>query len=198
MFIKASKFEKLIKTAYKDSRLHVGDDGENFLAAGAGWSMAMREDLMPKELKAAVIKYVGRMPCPGEYFLALEEGDQAEVPGAFIGKTDTRDMPYAEATHLAYIRNGVLFNIFQSVTENRDFMVPAQLVDLIDEPVIDTWDGELRITGPYMDIRTRQIIVQNDRMQLRLLMAIPEDAEVEMLRYLAGTDLNSYGKEEKA
>ena len=46
-----------------------------------------------------------------------------------------------------------------------------------------------------MDIRTRQIIVQNDRMQLRLFMAIPEDAEVEVLRYLAGTDLNSYGEE---
>ena len=196
MFIKASKFEKLIKTAYKDSRLHVGDDGVNFLAAGAGWSMAMRGDLMPKELKAAVIKYVGRMPCPGEYFLALEEGDQAEVPGAFIGKTDTRDMPYAEATHLAYIRNGVLFNIFQSVTENRDFMVPAQLVDVIDESVIDTWDGELKIAGPYLDIRNRQIIVQNDRMQLRLFISPTEGAEAELLNYLARTDLNSFGKEE--
>ena len=141
MFIKASKFEKLIKTAYKDSRLHVGNDGVNFLAAGAGWSMAMREDLMPKELKAAVIKYVGRMPDAEEYFLALEDGDQTEVPGAFIGKVDTRDMPYAEATRLVYMREGMLLNIFQAATESRTFMVQAQLVDLIDESVIDTWDG---------------------------------------------------------
>lgn len=197
MFIKPSKFEKLIKTAYKDSRLHVGNDDVNFLAAGAGWSVAMREDLMPKELKAVVIKYVGRMPDREEYFLALEDGDQAEVPGAFIGKIDTRDMPYAEATYLAYIRNGVLFNIFQSVTENRDFMVQSQLVDVIDESVVDTWDGELKIAGPYLDIRNRQIIVQNDRMQLRLFISPTEAAEAELLNYLAGTDLNSFGKEKE-
>ena len=81
MFIKPSKFEKLIKTAYKGGRLHVGNDGENFLAAGAGWSMSMRKDLIPKELRAIIIKYVGRMPDVDEYFLALEDGDQTEVPG---------------------------------------------------------------------------------------------------------------------
>lgn len=198
MFIKANRFEKIIKTAYKGSRLHVGNDGVNFLASGAGWALSMKEDLMSKELKAAVIKYVGRMPCPGEYFLALEEGDQTEVPGAFIGEADTRNLPYAEATRLAVIREDALLNIFQAVTKNRVFMVLAQLVDLIDESVIDTWDGELRITGPYMDVRNRQIIVQNDRMQLRLFMTVPEDTETELLNYLGKTDLNSYDEEEKA
>lgn len=196
MFIKPSKFEKLIKTAYKDNRLHVGNDGENFLAAGAGWSIAMKEYLMPKEMKAAVIKYVGRMPEREEYFLALEEGDQEEVPGAFIGKEDIKDLPYAEPTRLAYICHGTLFNIFQSISSDRDFMVRAQLVDVIDESVIDTWDGELKIAGPYLDIRNRQIIVQNDRMQLRLFISPTEGAEAELLNYLARTDLNSFGKEE--
>lgn len=198
MFIKANRFEKIIKTAYKGSRLHVGNDGVNFLASGAGWALSMKEDLMSKELKAVVIKYVGRMPAPEEYFLALEEGDQTEVPGAFIGKVDTRNLPYAEATRLAVIREEALLNIFQAVTENRVFMVLAQLVDLIDESVIDTWDGELRITGPYMDVRNRQIIVQNDRMQLRLFMTVAEDTETELLDYLGKTDLNSYDEEEKA
>lgn len=198
MFIKANRFEKIIKTAYKGSRLHVGNDGVNFLASGAGWALSMKEDLMSKELKAVVIKYVGRMPCPGEYFLALEEGDQTEVPGAFIGKADTRNLPYAEATRLAVIREDALLNIFQAVTENRVFMILAHLVDLIDESVIDTWDGELRITGPYMDVQNRQIIVQNDRMQLRLFMTVPEDTETELLNYLGKTDLNSYDEEEKA
>lgn len=198
MFIKANRFEKIIKTAYKGSRLHVGNDGVNFLASGAGWALSMKEDLMSKELKAVVIKYVGRMPCSGEYFLALEEGDQTEVPGAFIGKADTRNLPYAEATCLAVIREDALLNIFQAVTENRVFMVLAQLVDLIDESVIDTWDGELRIAGPYMDVRNRQIIVQNDRMQLRLFMTVPEDTETELLNYLGKKDLNSYDEEEKA
>lgn len=198
MFIKANRFEKIIKTAYKGSRLHVGNDGVNFLASGAGWALSMKEDLMSKELKAVVIKYVGRMPDPDEYFLALEEGDQTEVPGAFIGKADTRNLPYAEATRLAVIREDALLNIFQAVTENRVFMVLAQLVDLIDESVIDTWDGELRITGPYMDVRNGQIIVQNDRMQLRLFMTVPEDTETELLDYLGKTDLNSYDEEEKA
>lgn len=198
MFIKANRFEKIIKTAYKGSRLHVGNDGVNFLASGAGWALSMKEDLMSKELKAVVIKYVGRMPDPEEYFLALEEGEQTEVPGAFIGKADTRDLPYAEATRLAVIREDALLNIFQAVTENRVFMVLAQLVDLIDESVIDTWDGELRITGQYMDVRNRQIIVQNDRMQLRLFMTVPEDTETELLNYLGKTDLNSYDEEEKA
>ena len=196
MFIKPSKFEKLIKTAYKDSRLHVGNDGENFLAAGAGWSMAMKEHLIPKELKAIIIKYVGYMPDPQECFLALEEGDQAEVPGAFIGKENVKDMPFAEATHLAYIRNGVLFNIFQGATETRDFMIKASMIDLIDESEIDVQDGELRIRGPYLDLAGNQIIVENDRMQLRLFISSPDPAGAELLEYLEKADLNSFGKDE--
>lgn len=196
MFIKASKFEKLIKTAYKDNRLHVGNDGEYFLAAGAGWSMAMKEHLIPKELKAIIIKYVGYMPDPQECFLALEEGDQAEVPGAFIGKENVKDMPFAEATHLAYIRNGVLFNIFQGATENRDFMIKASMIDLIDESEIDVQDGELKIRGPYLDLAGNQIIVENDRMQLRMFISSQDPAGAELLEYLEKADLNSFGKDE--
>ena len=196
MFIKASKFEKLIKTAYKDNRLHVGNDGEYFLAAGAGWSMAMKEYLMPKEMKAAVIKYVGRMPEREEYFLALEEGDQEEVPGAFIGKEDIKDLPYAEPTHLAYICHGTLFNIFQSISSDRDFMVRASTIDMIDESEIDVQDGELKLTGPYLDLAGNQIIVENDRMQMRLYISEPDAAEAELLGYLEKVDLNSFGEEE--
>ena len=196
MFIKPSKFEKLIKTAYKDNRLHVGNDGENFLAAGAGWSMAMKEHLIPKELKAIIIKYVGYMPDPQECFLALEEGDQAEVPGAFIGKENVKDMPFAEATRLAYIRNGVVFNIFQSVSKTKDFMIQASLIDLIDESEIDDQDGELRIRGPFLDLAGNQIIVENDRMQLRLFISSPDPAGAELLEHLEKTDLNSFGEEE--
>lgn len=195
MFIKPSKFEKLIKAAYKGGRLHIGHDGKNFLAAGAGWSAAMKEELMPKELKAVVIKYVGRMPDPEEYFLALEDGDQTEVPGAFIGKEETADLPFAEATHLAYVRGDILFNIFQSVKGDYDFMVMAALVDLIDESVLDEWDGELRVRGPYLDRYNNQIVMENDRMQLRLFIASAEEAEAELLDYLKDIDLNSFGTE---
>lgn len=195
MFIKATKFKRLIKEAYKGGRLHVGNDGVNFLAAGAGWSLAMKEGLMPKELKAAVIEYVGRMPDEQEYFLALEDGDQTEVAGAFIGKEETADLPFAEATHLAYVRGEALFNIFQSVNGDYDFMVMAALIDLIDESVIEEWDGELKIRGPYLDRNRNQIIVENDRMQLRLFIARMEEAEAELLDYLKDTDLNAFGEE---
>lgn len=196
MFIKPSKFEKLMKAAYKGGRLHVGNDGENFLAAGAGWSMSMKENLIPKELRAIIIKYVGRMPDIDEYFLALEDGDQTEVPGAFIGEEETSGLPFAEATHLAYIHGSSLFNIFQSVSDSYDFMVLASLVDAIDESMIEEWDGELKIRGPYLHRKGNQIIVENDRMQLRLFIERAEDAEAELLDYLAGADLNAFGEEE--
>lgn len=195
MFIKATKFKRLIKEAYKGGRLHVGNDGVNFLAAGAGWSLAMREELMPKELKAAVIEYVGHMPEPYEYFLALEDGDQAEVAGAFIGIEETAELPFAEATRLAYVRGKLMFNIFQSVKEEYDFMVSAPLVDMIDESVIEEADGELRIRGPYLDRRGNQIVVENDRMQLRLFISRMEDAELGLLDYLSAADLNSFAEE---
>ena len=195
MFIKPSKFEKLIKTAYKGGRLHVGNDGENFLAAGAGWSMSMRKDLIPKELRAIIIKYVGRMPDVDEYFLALEDGDQTEVPGAFIGEEETSGLPFAEATHLAYVRGNNLFNIFQSVSDGYDFMVLASLVDAVDESMIEEWDGELKIKGPYLHRKGNQIIVENDRMQLRLFIARTEDAEAGLMDFLAGADLNAFGEE---
>ena len=158
--------------------------------------MAMKEHLIPKELKAIIIKYVGYMPDPQECFLALEEGDQAEVPGAFIGKENVKDMPLAEATRLTYIRNGVAFNIFQSVSKTKDFMIRASLIDLIDESEIDDQDGELRIRGPFLDLTGNQIIVENDRMQLRLFISSPDSAGAELLEHLEKTDLNSFGEEE--
>ena len=158
--------------------------------------MAMKEHLMPKEMKAAVIKYVGRMPEREEYFLALEEGDQEEVPGAFIGKEDIKGLPYAEPTRLAYIRNGALFNIFQSISKNRDFMIRASMIDMIDESEIDVQDGELKLRGPYLDLAGNQIIVENDRMQMRLYISEPDVAEAELLGYLEKVDLNSFGEEE--
>ena len=197
MFIKPNKFEKLIKTAYKAGRLHVGNDGLNFLAAGAlggaGWSMAMEEELIPKELKAIIIKYVGRMPAKGEYFLALSDGDQAEVEGAFcIGEEDTKNLQYAEATHLVYVKMDHAFNIFQSVSEKYDFMIAAPLIDTIDESAIDEMDGELGISGPYLDRAGRQMIIENDRMQLRLFIQEPPDDEAEaLLDFLKEKDLNA-------
>lgn len=196
MFIKPSKFEKIIKTDYKRERLHVGNDGINFLAAGAGWSLAMVEDLMPKELKAVVIKYVGRMPEKYEYFLALAAGDQAEVAEAFvIGKENTKELTYAEATHLAYVDGSMLYNIFQSANDKYDFFINASLVDLIDETMIDLSDGETGISGPFLDRSGRQIIVENDRMQLRLFMrSLNNEYEEELLNYLKETDLNAFGE----
>ena len=196
MFIKPSKFEKLIKTAYKSGRLHVGNDGINFLAAGAGWSLAMEEELMPKELKAAVIKYVGRMPAKDEYFLALDDGDQAEVAGAFfIGEEDTKKFHYAEATHLAYIKGSVTYNIFQSASEKYDFVISADLINIIDESEIDDIDGELGISGPYLDRAGRQMIVENDRMQLRLFIPEPDDDIEALLDFLKEKDINALEEE---
>ena len=196
MFIKASKFEKLIKEAYKDGRLHVGNDGKRFLAAGAGWSLSMTEELMPKELKAVVIKYVGWTPVSGEYYLADPKGDQMETPGYFVGNIQTKEMGYAEMTKLAYLYRQELYYIGQSVREDRAFMVKACLVDMIDETVIEDYDGETRLLGPFIDFQGNQMIVENDRMQLRLFLLRPEEAEAELLCFLGKLDLNGLGKEE--
>ena len=195
MFIKASKFEKLIKEAYKDGRLHIGKEDEKFMASGAGWSLSMVEDLMPKEMRAAVIKYVGWMPENGDYYLAMPDGDQQEVPGAFIGVEDTRKLKYAEMTRLAYRDGKELFYIGQSVNEDRAFAVRADLIDMIDETEIDIKDGETKIVGPFIDFPGNQIIVENGRMQLRLFLLRPKEAEAELLDFLGERDLNSFGKE---
>lgn len=195
MFIKASKFEKLIKEAYKDGRLHIGNDGERFLAAGAGWSLSMTEELMPKELKAVVIKYVGYMPGEEDYYLALPDGDQQEIPGAFIGNIQTKKMGYAELTKLAYKHHRVWYYIGQSVTEDRAFMVKAYLIDMIDATAIEDYDGETQLNGPFIDFPDNQMIVENDRMQLRLFLLKPEEAEAELLAFLGERDLNAFGEE---
>lgn len=195
MFIKASKFEKLIKEAYKDGRLHIGHDGERFLAAGAGWSVSMTEELMPKELKAVVIKYVGWMPQDGDYYLALPDGDQQEIPGAFIGHVPIKKMGYAELTNLAYRYRKELYYIGQSVNDERAFMVKAYLVDMIDEAAIEGYDGETKLDGPLIDFSGNQMIVENDRMQLRLFLLRPEEAEAELLDFLGERDLNAFGEE---
>lgn len=195
MFIKATKFEKLIKEAYNDGRLHIGSEDGRFLASGAGWSIAMKEDLMPKELKAAVIKYVGYMPLDGEYFLALPDGDQTEVPGSYVGKVQTKKLGYAELTNLAYRYRKDAYYIGQAVTENRTFMVKGSLVDTIDGTAIEDYDGETKLDGPFIDFKGNQMIVENDRMQMRLFLLRPEEAEAELLDFLGERDLNAFGEE---
>lgn len=195
MFIKATKFERLIKEAYNNGRLHIGSEDGMFLASGAGWSIAMDEDLMPKEMKAAVIKFVGYMPGDGCYLLALPSGDQTEVPGSYVGKVKTKKLGYAELTRLAYRLGKETYYIGQAVNENRSFMVKGSLIDMIDKTVIEDHDGETDLDGPYIDFPGNQMVVENDRMQMRLFLLSPEAAEAELLDFLEKRDLNSFGEE---
>ena len=59
------------------------------------------------------------------------------------------------------------------------------------------WAADYTVSGQALyDLAGNQIIVENDRMQLRLFISSPDPAGAELLEHLEKTDLNSFGEEE--
>ena len=80
MFIDKTKFKKMVNTAYKKEGLTVSNDGDGIIICGGGvWVIWMRENRLPKTIKAILIALIGELPGPGEeYNTAKEDMDPWE------------------------------------------------------------------------------------------------------------------------
>lgn len=80
MFIDKTKFKKAVNTAYKKEGLTVSNDGDGIIICGGGvWVIWMRENRLPKTIKAILIELIGELPGPGEeYNTAKEDMDPWE------------------------------------------------------------------------------------------------------------------------
>ena len=81
MFISAAGFKKLVKEAYRNGSLRLGNNGYGILIAGSYWAMCVDEAELPKKAKAAIIELTGIIPEAGEMYHCTKEGNQMEMGG---------------------------------------------------------------------------------------------------------------------
>ena len=71
----------MIKEAYNTVGLTVANDGDGMILVGHCWIIWMKDGMIPKKLKAAVIELTGDLPEAGEVFRAQKgAGNQYEIP----------------------------------------------------------------------------------------------------------------------
>lgn len=157
MFFKINKLEKLLKNTWQNAGIIVGhvpydDKSGAYVLIGTSWKLWIRDNRMPKELKAAVIKLCGDLPEIGEAFKAqkaMENQYELDIalentPQSFH-KCDTR----LEKSHILwdwYHWKRVLQSEDQKIVLLSEFVF-----ELIDLKAIDRDAGEWEPVGPIMD-----------------------------------------------
>lgn len=76
MFLDTSGFKKLIKEAWKCSRLFLSRKDGSLLITDLRWCLVSDTDMIPNKIKGAIIELTGELPEEGESFQSGKEGNQ--------------------------------------------------------------------------------------------------------------------------
>ena len=156
MFLKLSELKKLMKRAYKDGMLIIGnaqltgEDSEGLIISGGWWAFGIEYEHAPKELKAAVMELGGEIPFDGHCYRALSEGNQEHIGftehsnPATLFKNCTYDMTITKmAIHfLDSVR------LLQNEANGHIVGIKNKAIELIDLKSIDYDNGEYEPIGP--------------------------------------------------
>lgn len=151
MFFKMSVLKKLMKNAYKGGCLVLGDSLDGYVIASGWWSIWIKKEQTPKELKAAIIELCGELPLD-EWFKASDTmGNQAMIP-------------YADSVHPLHIfekskepvnitkllmqKSAGVMRILQNENSKDVSAIAEIILNLIDENAIKEEDGEYPPIGP--------------------------------------------------
>lgn len=194
MFFKVNKLEKLLNNTWKNAGIivgHISHDGKSgaYVLIGTSWKMWIRDNRIPKELKAAVIKLCGDLPELGETFKSMKDaGNQYEleitmenIPQSFY-KCDTE----LEISHILWQWNG-LKRVLQS--DNQQIVLLSEFVfELIDPKAVDRDAGEWEPEGPAMEQKNPQYVYWgNEECIFGAARNYPyEDVQKEFFEHLSG------------
>lgn len=156
MFIKMSKLKALIKEAYKNGCLIVGNapltpkDLDGLLIAGGWWALGIAYDHAPKELKAAVIETGGELPYSGDCYRASGEGNQVHMGftehsnPAVLFKKCAYDLTVSKV--VIHFMDSV--RLLQNEADGHIIGIKNKALELIDLESIDYDAGEYKPIGP--------------------------------------------------
>ena len=164
MFFKMSKLEKLLKNTWKNAGIIIGhmtfdDKSGAYVLIGISWKLWIRDNRMPKELKAAVIKLCGDLPELGEVFKAAKDMDnqyELEITMENIPESFHKCDATLEKSHILWDWYH-LKRVLQS--ESLDVVLLSEFVfELIDLKAIDRDSGEWEPEGPVIDKKHPQYV----------------------------------------
>lgn len=154
MFVKISELKKLMKAAYKNGSLIIGNvplnGDEGLIIAGGYWAFGIEYDHAPKELKAAVMELGGEIPYDGQCYRALSEGNQVHIGftdhtnPATLFKNCTYDLTITKVV-IQFLNN---VRLLQNEADGHIIGINNDILKLIDLKSIDYDAGEYEPLGP--------------------------------------------------
>lgn len=194
MFIDTQIFKKLIKEAYKGQGLVIGHDREGFFFEGGYWILWVKEGLLPKKEKAAVIELSGELPEAGEVFKAIDKlGNQMEIERKDAWDVRRWIKDATEEVHptmVLFMQKGTLCRLLQ--TESREVVVfNEMLFQAVNNKFIDK-EMETPAKGPYKTPENNTLMLWKNEscIYAALKRRKPEAGkELEILHHLEGISL---------
>lgn len=153
MFLDTSGFKKLIKEAWKCSRLFLSRKDGSLLITDLRWCLVSDPDMIPNKIKGAIIELTGELPEEGESFQSGKEGNQYSFTQTLPWEemrslNDTADETNrAEQTQVLIDKGYTILRIMKCRTAS--FCIQKQFTDLITcEELIK--GKETPPQGPYV------------------------------------------------
>lgn len=204
MFLKLSKLKKLMKQTYKTCGLIVGhregspvkQQYESYYISSGWWILEYKADLMPKELKAAVIELAGELPGPGEQLVAVD----GEVPQyEIVSDNLNAQCIYDGSANIYYLStvsesryNGAIRYLYD---DSADILaIRESIIDMLDINSVDTENGENYPDGPFAANDRKCVVWKNNQSILVAFISGTATDDIDEINYRKqlGGLLNKY------
>lgn len=150
MFLNKSVFKRLVKAAYNNGRLAVGDIYGGILIDGKFWRVWCAEGHMPNWAKAALVELIGEFPDVGQFLgykknevpqICLSENEDLNLPAMYR----RADIPYT-VTQVTYGGKYLKLRFLQNRETKKLAALSEELYSLIDFSNLEPEEG--RPAGP--------------------------------------------------
>lgn len=151
MFLNVSNFTKLMKQAYKNGRLDVGDINDGLFLCSGFWVVWIDGRRVPNKIKAMVMELTGTLPEIGQLFVVSKD---YPTPQGKLWEATYRDLLERKGlvdsklivTPLELFEHGSI-TLLQSLSGNVTG-IKTEFLGMIDAQAIDYDSGESMPTGP--------------------------------------------------
>lgn len=185
MFIKSAGFKKLIKEAYNDNALRIGDDGTGIYICGGYWAIWVRKGYIPKKELAAIIELTGEMPEEGKGFRSSKGGNQYEILESVffdvMGNAKNCERYANVTTLLINTQTRVLERVIQDPANNKVYVINEKFIEMLDNTCINYNVGEMEAEGPLLG-PLEGVFWKNNTMALHVLCR--EEKQKELIQHL--------------
>lgn len=172
MFLKPQILKRLMKEAYKSSRLVIGNTGTEYFLQGESWRFICNKEYVPKTILAQIIELAGELPGRGECFSTDKNGNQMVLNLMEVAAPD--DAEVIEVSDLILLGK---FRIPQRVLQfkmtGRVYLVNDTYIQMIDQNECDFDNGETAPEEPYCHT-DYGVFFKNNTMTFQILFRVDE------------------------